>query len=137
MSWEDLKGYENYEINTEYPYVIRNKKTQKKIIKESLNNCNYIQINLKGVCKTKHDIIASQWLANPDNLKEVNHINKQRNDNRIENLEWTTRKRNLSDRKHYKIDPYVYISDLPENVYKIQQYKNNYYDKYWLDLDTD
>ena len=48
MSWEKLKGYENYEINTEYPYVIRNKKTQK-IIKESLNNCHYIQQTEKEI----------------------------------------------------------------------------------------
>ena len=136
MTWEDLKDYENYEINTEYPYQIRNKQT-KKIIKESFNNCRYVQINLKGVCKTKHSIIAKQWIPNPDNLKEVNHINKQRNDNRIENLEWTTRKKNLEDRERYKINPYEYLKDLPENAYKIEEYKNNNYNKYWLDIDND
>ena len=71
MSWEDLKGYEfDYEINTQYPYQIR-KKANRKILKESVNNCSYIQVNLKGVCKTKHDIIAKQWIPNPDSLKEV------------------------------------------------------------------
>lgn len=42
-----------------------------------------------------HRIIAELFIPNPNNLSEVNHINCQRNDNRVDNLEWVTRQENI------------------------------------------
>lgn len=48
-----------------------------------------------------HRLMAQNWIPNPLNLKEVNHLNGIRDDNRIENLEWTTTIENI--RHSYKI----------------------------------
>ena len=42
-----------------------------------------------------HQLVANTWIDNPNNYKEVNHINGDKDDNRVENLEWTTRSENL------------------------------------------
>lgn len=46
--------------------------------------------------KKFHRLIAQTFLPNPLNLPQVNHINGIKNDNRIENLEWVSAKRNAN-----------------------------------------
>ena len=41
-----------------------------------------------------HRFIATQLIPNPDNLPVVDHINRVKLDNRVENLRWSTRKDN-------------------------------------------
>ena len=41
-----------------------------------------------------HRFIAEQHIPNPENKEQVDHINRVRHDNRVENLRWTTRKEN-------------------------------------------
>ena len=43
-----------------------------------------------------HRIIASIFIPNPLNLPEVNHIDNNRTNNSVDNLEWITKKDNLA-----------------------------------------
>ena len=45
-----------------------------------------------------HRFIAETFIPNPENKKFVDHINRIRDDNRVENLRWTTRKENNDNR---------------------------------------
>jgi len=58
----------------------------------------YYSIKLKhdGKGFKVHRLVAQAYIPNPKNLLEVNHKNGIKGDNRVENLEWCTRKENLN-----------------------------------------
>jgi hypothetical protein len=45
-------------------------------------------------CKRVHQLIAEVFIPNPEKKQMINHINGNRKDNRIENLEWCTNQEN-------------------------------------------
>lgn len=64
-----------------------NKKTGYKTIALWKNN--------KGSTKTIHRLVAITYLPNPYNLPEVNHIDGNKLNNHVDNLEWVTRSGNI------------------------------------------
>ena len=73
---------------------------------------------------TKHDkevpvhrFIAEQLIPNPDNLPFVDHINRVRDDNRVENLRWVDRQTNNDNRCFGS--PEAMISELKKLGYDI------------------
>ena len=58
-------------------------------------------VNGKQVHLRVHRIIAACFLDNPDNLPQVNHIDCDRTNNRVENLEWCTREYNNNYRDKF------------------------------------
>jgi hypothetical protein len=63
-------------------------------IKGCENERGYLTILIKGKRYKIHRLIAEVFLYNPLNKSDINHINHIKTDNRVENLEWSTRKDN-------------------------------------------
>lgn len=93
-TWKSIKGYDNYEIST--LGRVRNKE---KVLKAYKTDNGYFHIFLSKNGKQKqfliHRLVADTFLKNPNNLKEVNHIDGNKGNNKIDNLEWCTRKQNV------------------------------------------
>ena len=86
----EIEGYENYLIFEDG--IVINSKTGREL-KQEKNDRGYMRIALYGEKKTHfsvHRLVALAYIPNPENKPEVNHINRIRNDNRVENLEWNT-----------------------------------------------
>ena len=81
---------------------IRNNKGQ--IMKQRKDRDGYMIINLRkdGKMKTHrvHRLIISSFKSNPENKSQVNHINENKEDNRLNNLEWSTPAENNAHGTH-------------------------------------
>ena len=64
-------------------------------LKVSYNNCGYQIVNVSRPPQCVHRMVAETWLDNPNHHRDVNHINGDKSDNRVENLEWVTHSENM------------------------------------------
>lgn len=109
--WKDVLGYEGYyqvsnlgnvktmeRICISGTYNSKRKIEEKNLKKAIHKDTKYEQVGLGNNGKIKsfyvHRLVAIAFISNPENKKEVNHINGIRNDNNLSNLEWCTRTEN-------------------------------------------
>jgi hypothetical protein len=92
--WKIIKKYSNYSVSNDGN--IKNNTTQR-ILKYYIRN-GYKSITLSVNNKKKtlniHTIVAEQFLVKPHGVYVVNHINEDKLDNRVINLEYTTYREN-------------------------------------------
>ena len=87
MSWLVCDFDNDYQIYSEYPFNIR-KMNSENDIKEAIDDHGYIYVCIKRKAIRKHRIVAIQFIPNPDNLPQVDHINHDKTDYHINNLRW-------------------------------------------------
>lgn len=96
--WRDIKGYENeYQIST----IGRLKSIKSNLIMKPMVATNGYLIaclwqNNKQHKITIHRLVADAFLPNPHGLPEINHIDEDKMNNNVENLEWCSHKYNMN-----------------------------------------
>ena len=97
--WRDVEGYEGlYQVsNMGRIRSLRYGRTY--IVKNQHNDRGYCYISLhkngKGKHYFVHILVAKAFIANPEGKKQVNHIDANKSNNCVENLEWVTQEENL------------------------------------------
>lgn len=96
---KDIKGFEGrYTISN--LGIVRSKLTNREM-KPNLTKFGYMRVNLRKAKSREyksyfiHRLVASHFLDNKNNLPEVNHIDCNRTNNVVTNLEWCTKQYNV------------------------------------------
>ena len=105
--WQKIQGYENDYLISSFGEVKSIKNGKDKILKKSKNINGYFIVSLCKNGKTKsfqiHQLVAIHFLNHIPNglISVINHIDFNKNNNNVSNLEITTNRIN-SNRKHLK-----------------------------------
>ncbi|WP_157351225.1 HNH endonuclease [Aliarcobacter butzleri] len=95
--FKEIQNFKNYMINKKGEII--NLATGKKKLSRITKN-GYLIVDLYNKCQKTlyiHRLVAENFL-NQGNYTEVNHKNGIKTDNRVENLEWCSRKQNCQHR---------------------------------------
>lgn len=101
--WKPICGFEGlYEISNfgRIKSLNYNHTKKEKILSQIKNNKGYLYVDLYKNGKEKncrvHRLVANAFIENPSNLPMVNHIDENKENNVVENLEWCDAKYNLT-----------------------------------------
>ena len=102
--WKPIDGFEGlYEVsNLGRIKILQKTRSDGKVYKEKLmkisTNGSYCEVSLHKEGKASHHLVhrlvAKAFIPNPEGLPQVNHIDENKTNNCVENLEWCTAKYN-------------------------------------------
>ena len=99
--WKDIPQYEGlYQVSNlgrikSFRQSTKFHKEREYVLKTSLANNGYCQVTLyKDPTHRRkflvHRLVAEAFIPNPENLPQINHIDEDPANNRVDNLEWCT-----------------------------------------------
>lgn len=97
--WRDIEGYEGLYQVSNLARVRSLQRQKTRIIKPEIIHTGYLRVTLYKSGKTKshyvHILVAQAFIPNPENKKQVNHIDGNKQNNCIDNLVWVTPSENI------------------------------------------
>jgi hypothetical protein len=131
VEWVQIANHPDYDIQTEFPFQIRKRETGQLLSLRSRNSYGYTCVKLNRRTQNHHRIIAEQFLnCRPEDV--VDHKNRIRTDNRLENLRITTMHENARNKESTKGVVFEYLDSIPSHAITIEhwgqfEFDNLYY----------
>lgn len=144
--WKDIVDYEGYyqvsnlgRVRSLDRFVGKETMQLKKgkIRQAAKDKYGYLSLILhkNGIAKNHfvHRLVAEAFIPNPDNKPQVDHINTNKEDNRVENLRWSTCLENINNEisKTKRKQTSKKGSESPYSIIILQYNKNGELIKEW------
>jgi len=128
--WRDVVGYEGLYSVSDMGQV----RGPRKLLRPGADGGGYLAVNLckdgHQVLTKVHRIVAAAFIPNPDGKREVDHINRNRQDNRRENLQWATKRENMLNTHRHDGERYgiywVKLRDVYEVKFRVNKQMCHY-----------
>lgn len=95
VKWKTIKQNTKYQISNNGK--VRSNRTGFILKQNEWKGYKFIKLGASSL--RIHRLVAEAFIPNPDCKRCVNHLNLNRSDNRVENLEWVTHKENSEHAK--------------------------------------
>lgn len=88
--FEDVKGHPGYKINKNGSLF---NTASKRFVSTKIKD-GYMRYNVDWKRRFVHEVLADQWIPNPNNLETIDHVDCNKLNNSLSNLEWVDREEN-------------------------------------------
>ena len=124
--WKPIESFENYQVST----LGRVKNTTTDRMLKLNSKGGYLGVSLVNGFNRKnfkvHRLVALAFIPNLENKTDVNHMDKNKHNNNISNLEWNTRAEN---NLHGKLNVII-TTNKNKPIYRIDKNTNEILEKY-------
>lgn len=98
--WKEIDGYDGFYEISNFGRCKTHRAKEARLLKPVKCTNGYLEYQLskngKRKCHLVHRLVAQAFIPNPENKKEVNHIDECITNNIVSNLEWVTPKENCN-----------------------------------------
>lgn len=118
--WHAIDGFENYQVSNNGDIV-----GKRGSMKQRVSTRGYMMVGLRNGSDKQtmflvHRLVAEYFIPNPEGKRYVNHIDGNKKNNNVSNLEWVTQSENqIHDYNHHLQEK------TPEQVARLKNFAAN------------
>ena len=131
--WRQIEGYPDYFVSD-----MGNVYSERshKVLTPVLQRDGYVRIALRNENGPRlfhiQRLVVEAFIGEIDEGLEVNHINHNRSDNRLSNLEIVSRSENMRDTTSNHNYQFAFVESLPEDARPFEHYGNHEFEDYFI-----